>query len=214
MQGFPNRMRQSLMKLMMVIAILAFAMLVLIDSRASANNAFQQASTPLPTVTGTVSGPMAVVVPGPEPQINLRAGPNTTYDKVGVLLVGQKVPAKGRSSGSEWIMVEYPGVPGGLAWVWSAYVRIDPPIDLPIIEPPPTPTPAVTNTIDPTLAAKFIVTQAPTRLPTFTPPPPLTIPTFQAVNNAVVGDFPMGYVIIGLAALGLLFGLISFAQRR
>jgi hypothetical protein len=196
------------------IVIAAFVLLLLLDSKASANPSMQQANTPLPTVTGTVSGPMAVVVPGPEPQINLRAGPNTTYDKVGVLLVGQKVPAKGRSPGNEWVMVEYPGVAGGLAWVWSAYVRIDPPVDLPIIEPPPTPTPAVTSTIDPTLAAKFIVTQQATRLPTFTQPPPLAIPTFQADNGAVVGNFPMGFVIIGLAAMGLLFGLISFSQRR
>jgi len=207
-------MRQGMIKFATVTAVLVFVLLLSLNSQVSAGPAFQQVNTPLPTVTGTVSGPMAIVVPGPEPQINLRAGPNTTYDKVGVLLVGQKVPAKGRSPGSEWVMVEYPGVPGGVAWVWSAYVRIDPPVDLPIIEPPPTPTPAVTNTIDPTLAAKFIVTIAPTRLATFTPPPALNIPTFQADNGAMVGDFPMGYVIVGLAALGLLFGLVSFTQRR
>jgi len=173
-----------------------------------------QGQPPAPTVTSTASGPMAVVVPGPEPQINIRSGPGTTYDKVGVLLVGQKAPAKGRSSGGLWVMIEYPGVPGGVAWVWSAYVRIEPNVELPIIEPPPTPTPLVTNTIDPTLAAKFVVTLAPTRLPTYTPPPPLSIPTFEAESGATVGNVPMGFIIAGLAALGLLFGLISFAQSR
>lgn len=183
-------------------------------TQASAKTTLGQAGQPLATMTSTPSGPMAVVVPGPEPQINLRSGPNTTFDRVGVLLVGQRVPAKGRSPGGEWVMVEYPGVPGGTAWVWSAYIKIEPPVDLPIIEPPPTPTPAVTNTIDPTLAAKFIVTQAPTRPPTFTPPPPLNIPTFEAESGAVVGNIPMGFIIVGLAALGIFFGLISFTQSR
>ncbi len=214
MQGFLEDMHQKFIKIMTVVALAAACLFMVLDSSVSARPNSQEANTPIPTVTGTVSGPMAVVVPGPEPQINLRAGPNTTYDKVGVLLVGQKVPAKGRSPGNEWIMIEYPGVPGGMAWVWSAYVRIEPPVDLPIIEPPPTPTPAVTSTIDPTLAAKFIVTQEATRLPTFTAPPPLAIPTFQADNGTMVGDFPMGFVIVGLAVLGLLFGLVSFTQRR
>ena len=179
-----------------------------------ANDAFQQVTPVLPTVTGTPSGPMAVVIPQPETQINLRSGPNTKYDKVGVLLVGQKVPAKGRSPGGEWVLVEYPGVAGGVAWVWSAYIKIEPPTDLPIVEPPPTPTPLYTTTVDPTLAAKFIVTAAPTRLPTFTPPPPLAIPTFTAITGSGVGNIPMGFFILGLAALGVLLGLISFVQGR
>lgn len=194
--------------------LLVTASLLAAHPVALASSPGQQPTAAMSTVTSTPSGPMAVVVPGPEPQINLRSGPNTTYDLVGVLLVGQKVPAKGRSPGGNWIMVEYPGVPGGVAWVWSLYVRIEPAVDLPIVEPPPTPTPLVTNTIDPTLAAKFVVTLAPTRPATFTPPPALQIPTFQAENGAVVGNIPMGLIITGLAVVGVLFGLVSFAGRR
>lgn len=194
--------------------IVAFLVLAAWGKPVFADNLFQQPTSALPTVTSTPSGPMAVVVPQPETQINLRSGPNTKYDKVGVLLVGQKVPAKGRSPGGEWVLVEYPGVAGGLAWVWSAYIRIEPPTNLPIVEPPPTPTPLYTMTIDPTLAAKFIITAAPTRLPTYTPPPPLAIPTFTAVNGSGVGNVPMGFIILGLAALGILLGLISFVQGR
>jgi hypothetical protein len=214
MQGLAFLMRQRVIKFGFLMVLVAGITLVALDSHAAASSPVQQATKVLATVTSTPSGPMAVVVPGPEPQINLRSGPLTTYDKVGVLLVGQKVPAKGRSPGNEWILVEYPGVPGGVAWVWSAYVKIEPPVDLPIVEAPPTPTPAVTNTIDPTLAAKFVVTVAPTRLATFTPPPPLNIPTFQVDTGAAVGNFPMGLVVVGLAALGVLFGLISFTQSR
>ena len=174
----------------------------------------QQPTVALPTVTSTALGPEAVVVPGSETQINLRSGPNTTYDKIGVLLVGQRVPAKGQSSGGDWILVEYPGVPGGVAWVWSAYVEIVPAVALPIVEPPPSPTPLVTVTVDPTLAARFIVTSAPTRLPTFTAPPPLNIPTFTDAGVSGVGNVPMGFIIMGLAAIGVLFGLVAFFQGR
>lgn len=174
----------------------------------------QQPTVALPTVTGTPGGPQAVVKPGAETQINLRSGPNTTYDRIGVLLVGQRVPAKGQSAGGDWILVEYPGVPGGVAWVWSLYVEIVPPVALPIIEPPPTPTPLVTSTIDPTLAARFIVTAAPTRPATFTPPPPLAIPTFTAMEGSGVGNLPMGFIILGFAAMGVLFGLVAFFQGR
>lgn len=165
------------------------------------------------TVTGTPTGPMAMVQPGNEPQANLRSGPGALYDRVGVLLVGQSVPAKGRSPGSEWILVEYPGVPGGMAWVYAPLVQIVPQVQLPIVEPPPSPTPAQTATIDPTLAARFVVTQEATRLPTFTAPPPLAIPTFTVDTGPSLAGIPMGFVILGLAALGVFFGIVAFAQR-
>jgi len=207
-------MRKNWIRLAAGVLLLGALGILSLGQPVLANQLSQQATSQLPTVTGTASGPMAVVIPQPETQINLRAGPNTKYDKVGVLLVGQRVPAKGRSPGGEWVLVEYPGVPGGVAWVWSAYIRIEPPTNLPIVEPPPTPTPLFTMTIDPTLAAKFIVTAAPTRLPTYTPPPPLAIPTFTAINGSGVGNVPMGFIILGLAALGILLGLISFVQGR
>lgn len=165
------------------------------------------------TVTGTPSGPMAMVQPGNEPQANLRSGPGALYDRVGVLLVGQSVPAKGRSPGSEWILVEYPGVPGGTAWVYAPLVQIVPQVQLPIVEPPPSPTPAQTATIDPTLAARFVVTLEPTRLPTFTAPAPLAIPTFTVETGPALAGIPMGFLILGLAALGVFFGIVAFAQR-
>jgi uncharacterized protein YraI len=166
------------------------------------------------TVTGTPTGPMAVVVPGNEPQVNLRSGPGSLYDRVGVLLVGQRVPAKGRSPKGEWILVDYPGVPGGTAWVYALYVDIQPKTQLPIVEPPPTPTLAQTATIDPTLAARFIITTEPTRLPTFTAPPPLAIPTYVEAGSPALACIPMGFVILGLAALGVFFGIVAFSQWR
>jgi hypothetical protein len=150
-----------------------------------------------------------------QPQINVRAGPSTTYDKVGVLLVGQSAIAKGRTTGGTWILIVYDGVPGNEAWVSSSLVNITPG-ELPVVEPPAMPTPLVTLTIDPTMAAQFIVTIAPTRLPTYTPPPPLLIPTYVADTGSggIASKVPMGLVIIGLAAVGIFLGLFAIAQGR
>jgi len=128
-------------------------------------------------------------------------------------LVGQQAPAKGRTEGGKWILIEYPGVPGGQGWVYTSYVDVSSGA-LPIVEPPPTPTPLVTMTIDPTLAAKFVITSAATRLPTFTPPPPLVIPTFAVQQGKAPVAVPMGMVIIGLAAVGGFIGLFTLAQNR
>lgn len=197
-----------------LIFVLALAWWSPAQAGTSPSGLFQLPTVNIPTVTGTPTGPMAVVVPGNEPQINVRSGPGSLYDRVGVLLMGQKVPAKGRSPKGEWILIEYPGVPGGQAWVSSIYVEIVPKVDLPIVEPPPTPTPAQTATIDPTLAAKFEITNAPTRLPTFTPPPPLQIPTFTVASQTPVAGLPMGFIILGLASLGIFFGIVAFVQGR
>lgn len=168
----------------------------------------------IPTVTSTPSGPIVSVRPGTnEPSINVRSGPNALYPRVGVLLIGQTAVAKGRSPGGDWILIEYPGAPGNIGWVYSPFVNITPG-ELPIVEPPPTPTRDMTATIDPTLAAQFIVTVAPTRLPTFTPPPPLVIPTFQNPSAAVVPAVPMGLIIVVLLTIGVLLGIFSFVQRR
>ncbi len=171
----------------------------------------QQPTVSIPTVTSSPFGTMATVNQDQE-QINVRAGPSQDYPIVGVLQQGERVPALGRSVGGDWVQIAYPVVDGGVAWVYTYLVTISGG-ELQIIVPPPTPTPRVTPTIDPTLAAQFIIEVGPTRLPTFTQPPPLSIPTYAAVNqNPVSGGFPTGFIIIGLAVLGL-FGLVISVFR-
>jgi hypothetical protein len=207
-------MRSGWAKPILFISLILFVISLTWLSPVQASPEPQLPTGSIPTMTGTPSGPMAVVVPGNEPQVNLRSGPGALYDKVGILLINQKVPAKGRSPLGEWILVEYPGIPGGTAWVYALYVQIQPPTDLPIVEPPPTPTPVQTATIDPTLAAKFVVTREPTRLPTFTAPAPLAIPTFTAESSPIMSSIPMGFIILGLAALGIFLGIVAFTQGR
>ena len=53
------------------------------------------------TVTGTPTGPV-IVVPD---QVNVRTGPSTEYELIGVLIAGQTAPAIGRTAGGDWIQV-------------------------------------------------------------------------------------------------------------
>lgn len=168
----------------------------------------------IPTVTSTDAGVVVTVKNDPaNPQINLRSGPGTEYDKVGTMVIGQKAVAKGRTEGGNWLLIEYAGGPGGYAWVYAAYVDFLG--TLPVVIIPPTPTPRVTNTIDPTLAAQFIITVEPTRLATFTQPAPLVVPTFQANPTTTrQRGIPFGLIIIATGVLGLIVGLFAISQRR
>ncbi len=169
----------------------------------------------IPTVTGTPVGALVIVMDSELGYANVRSGPGTVgYEIVGVMVEGSEAPAIGRSSGGDWILIIYPGVPGGTAWIYKDLVTLRGTLD--IVEPPPTPTPAITSTIDPTLAAQFLVEVQPTRLPTFTPPSELSVlPTFSSDNTPIsTSRLPMGFIIIGLAVLGLLGSLFSFLSGR
>jgi hypothetical protein len=174
----------------------------------------QQPTGSVPTVTGTVSGPIVTIYSDLK-QVDIYAGPSTyLYPAVGVLLAEQSVPALGRGTDPDWIQVFYPGVPGSKAWVYAPYVRISPGARLPTVEAPPTPTPFSTPTIDPTLAAAFIAPETPTRLPTFTPAAEIIIPTFvdDAANQA--NRIPIGLVIFSLGFIGAMGVLIAYLRGR
>jgi len=174
----------------------------------------QQPTGSIPTVTSTPRGPYVIVnaLTANDTQINVRAGPSALTEKVGVLLIDQEANALGRYG--DWVQIEYAGAPGGKAWVYGNLVTLFGG-NLPIVEPPPTSTPNMTQTVDPTIAAQFLITPDATRLPTFTEPPPLDIPTFAAVSEtATMGGVPMGLIIIGLGALGIFLAVIALISGR
>jgi uncharacterized protein YraI len=162
--------------------------------------AYQEVSTPTGIfVTVTYSDP-----------INVRSGPSTQlYPIIAQLNPGEVVPALGISPGREWIQITYPG---GTGWVYSSFVSISGG-ELRIVEPPPTPTPLVTSTIDPTLAAAFNIQPTVTRLPTFTPPPPLEVidltPDVTTPRTVAPGLFIVVLGLLGGAGL-----VLSFLLRR
>lgn len=199
---------QLVIKLVLVVAVLFAAPSW--DVKVSA----QQPTVSIPTVTGTPMG-ITATVRSEEPQVNVRSGPNVEYAKIGVLVAGEQVIVLGRTPGGEWLKIIYPGVASGVAWVYAAYVIVSIGQEVPIVEPPRDPTPLVTPTIDPILAAQFAVEIPATRLPPFTPPPPLVIPSYSN-SSAVVGtnSLPWGLAISLLTAVGVFGSLISFLRGR
>ena len=189
--------------------------IVLFNSRpVSAGLSGQIPTVSIPTVTSSPIGAM-ITVTREYDQVNVRGGPggDGVYPIVGVLIAGQQVPALGRSAGGDWIQVAYPGAPGGVAWVYSPLVELSGTVR--IVEPPPTPTPKTTPTVDPTLAAQFIIEIPSTHLPTFTSPPPLVIPTLPSeLSASSSGRVPMGMVIIGMGIIGLFGMVISLLRGR
>ena len=174
----------------------------------------QQPTGSVPTVTGTPRGVIATVNLNQEDSINVRSGPGTLYDEVGILLPGQEAAVKGRTAGGDWLLIAYPGAPDGQGWVYSPLVDLTPG-EVSIVEIPPTVTPLVTNTIDPTLAAQFVKTPVPSQMATFTPVDPLFVPTYEDMTStSFLGGIPMGLVITILAVLGGLLAAISVIRNR
>jgi hypothetical protein len=84
------------------------------------------------------------------PELNLRAGPGTAYNRIGLLRQGDALDIQGRIASNEWIQVQPTALPT-LGWVAAGpqyvtiYVDLTP---IPILTPPSTPTPSqsVTST--------------------------------------------------------------------
>jgi hypothetical protein len=173
----------------------------------------QQPTGAIATVTGTVEGPMIRVDPSLQ-KILVYAGPSSfDYPAIGVLLGNEVVPALAMAEDqNDWIEIYYPGVPGSVGWVYALYM-LDLRAVLPRIPAPFTPTPFSTPTINPTLESAFIGQQTATRLPTFTPPPPLDVPAFRDEANQGRG-IPTGLLILGLGLFGFLGAVISYLRGR
>ncbi len=200
--------------LVISIAFIVLALVLFLEgtNQVQASGSYQQPTVSIATVTGTPKGPIAIVYSDPEDQINVRSGPDVFYPKVGVLINRQEVPALAKSEGGTWVKIVYPGVAEGVAWVYAPYVRVTG--ELPVVPKPPTPTPETTPTIDPILASQFISEIPPTRKPTYTPPPPLVVPTYESAPvTSGTGGLPSGFIILGLVSVGIFGLIVSFLRR-
>ena len=197
-----------------LIALIGITLLGLFDPGRPSVMA-QQPTGSVATVTGTPAGP-TIKVDSSIDQIRVFAGPSSfDYPAIGVLLGNEIAPAIGRARGREdWIQIRYPGVPGSIGWIYGPYTSLSPGALLPIVELPPTPTPLSTPTINPTLEAAFIGQQTPTRLPTYTPPPPLDLPLFTDTNPTPATSVPTGLLILGLGLFGFFGAVISYLRGR
>ena len=207
-------MKYRWLKAFLIIILLILLIDLVAINPVEARPLAQQPTGEIPTVTSTPRGPYVIVnlLTATDTQINVRAGPSSLTERVGVLLIQQEANAIGRFG--DWIQIDYPGAPGGRGWVYGSLVTIFGG-NLPIVEPPPTSTPNMTHTVDPTLAAQFLITPDATRLPTFTEPAPLDIPTYTLeAGNTFAGGVPMGLIIVGLGALGIFLAVIALISGR
>lgn len=94
--------------------------------------------------------------------LRLRGGPGTNYDQIGLLNAGSVAPIIGRIGSNEWWQVR---VNVTIGWISAAYTSVYGICNgVPVVQPPPTPTPRITNTV------------VPTNTLTLTAPPPTITP--------------------------------------
>lgn len=103
----------------------------------------EEAATPTMTLTPlppeTPSTPYISV----SVDTNCRTGPGQVYDYVGALLVGEEAEVVGRESTGRFWYIRNPDNVTSYCWVWDQYATIRGDTSmLPILTPPPTPTPA------------------------------------------------------------------------
>ena len=189
-----------------------FLLLVWAFSASSLTNVLAQ--EPEASSTPAVSG-IFITVLGDEPFANIRTGPSASiYPVIGQLRPGDTAPALGRSPGGDWIQIEFQGAPNNKGWVYSPLVVLSPGT-LQIAEPPPTPVPPATSTVDPTLAAQFSILPTNTRLATFTAPAPLNTLAFTEAPVKTESDpVPMALVILTLGGFGLIGFVLSLLLPR
>ncbi len=193
--------------------MIGFAALVFFSSNRH-TYAAQHLDITTPTVTMPGNSPGRFITVTYIEPINVRTGPSSfDYPVVGTLPVGGTAPAIGRSPAGEWIQIEFPSAPRGKGWVYAANVTLSPGGSLPIVEPPPTPTPLETPTLNLTYVAAFQTEATSTRLPTFTAPPSLVFPTFTNPVDARPGSQTITWVIVVLGLIGIV-GIILTSFRR
>jgi uncharacterized protein YgiM (DUF1202 family) len=102
-------------------------------------------NTPLPTYTFTPSTPMVSV----SLETNCRTGPGTGYDAIGNgLQVGQTAEVLGRDSSGQFWIIRDPDNPAIICWLWGQYATVTGDWQsLPVMTPPPTPTPIPAFTV-------------------------------------------------------------------
>lgn len=84
-------------------------------------------ATPSPSATPALPTPTAtpVTVPGAlTVQVNVRSGPGTNYESLGLLDKGAAVQVTLQSSDAAWYRILYPPAPDGFGWVAAQYVSL------------------------------------------------------------------------------------------
>jgi len=87
------------------------------------------ALSPSPTATETSPAPtatptMILLTAALTAEVNVRSGPGTAYESLGVLPAGETVQINLQSNDGQWYRILYPNAPDGYGWVSARYVRL------------------------------------------------------------------------------------------
>jgi uncharacterized protein YgiM (DUF1202 family) len=80
--------------------------------------------------TPTPAGPIGRVLQ----RLNVRSGPGTTFDSLGVIEAAGVVTLSGKNATASWYQIDYSAGPGGRGWVTSQYIQTDATADLPVLD--------------------------------------------------------------------------------
>ena len=114
--------------------------------------------------TGPGGPGVIVTVPAPNPDqaqitvtaadgVNVRSGPGTQYDVVGIMPFGTQAPVVGRSQDGGWWVINVPVTRNNQGWVAAEFVDAANAADVPVVMPPgdvPQPAPVIAFTAEPT----------------------------------------------------------------
>lgn len=93
--------------------------------------------TPVPTLEKVVAQPKSSL-------LNVRSGLGTNYYRIGTLKQTDIVQVIGVNASLDWLVINFPLETGGRGWVQGSLVNVTGNLgSIPIIEPPPSPTPNV-----------------------------------------------------------------------
>jgi uncharacterized protein YraI len=162
---------------------------VLVNAIASAAT---ENSTPSPTSTS--EAPTATIPTGPLltifTDLNVRSGPDTSYEFVGLLLADRTADIIGRDEARQWWQIRFEPAPGGIGWVtadpaYSTAINVE---SLPIVQAPPTPTGTPTQTPS---ATPLLPTATPseTAVPATPTPTSTATPTATATQAGSKNEF-------------------------
>ena len=91
---------------------------------------------------------------------NCRSGPNTNYDLLGIMMVGEKADVVGRSTLADTMIIKLPSNTAITCWLWAQNATVVGDMSgLPVIPIPPTPTPKFTATAQTSFNVAYISTQ-------------------------------------------------------
>ena len=80
-------------------------------------------------VTDSGSGVSGLVIQ----KINVRSGPGTTFESLGVLNPKDVVFITGRDTDAGWLQIEFGSAPDGKGWLTAKYVQVENPDSIPVL---------------------------------------------------------------------------------